>query len=73
MITNMKQSTKRATGITLLLLLMNLCVFADFNVRDYGAKGDGKALDSPAIFQSIRMGDIPISTTPLSGQKDRRM
>ena len=69
----MKQSTKRATGITLLLLLMNLCVFADINVRDYGAKGDGKTLDSPAIFQSIRMGDIPISTTPLSGQKDRRM
>ena len=39
-ITNMKQSTKRATGITLLLLLMNLCVFADLdalteeNLRD---------------------------------------
>ena len=69
----MKQSTKRATGITLLLLLMNLCVFAYFYVRDYRDKGDGKTLDSPAILQSIRMGAITISTTPLSGQKDRRM
>ena len=24
-----------------------------FNVRDFGAKGDGKALDSPAINKAI--------------------
>src|SRR5262250_449643 len=32
---------------------MSLRAAADFNIRDYGATGDGKTLDSPAINRAI--------------------
>ena len=43
------------TRITLmtLLLMLTMAVRANYDVRQYGAKGDGKTLDSPAINQAI--------------------
>lgn len=41
---------------TLLVLLCTMCainVWADYNVKDYGAVGDGRTLDSPAINAAI--------------------
>lgn len=38
---------------TILSLLIALCAFADFNVKKYGAKGNGTAIDSPAFNAAI--------------------
>ena len=44
---------KKVSAIILSIMLA-VPAFADFNVRDYGAKGDGKTLDSPAIDKAIQ-------------------
>lgn len=41
------------TLLTSFLLTVPYCVAGIYNVRDYGAKGDGKTLDSPAINSAI--------------------
>ena len=38
---------------SLIGLLISPAVFANYNVRDFGAKGDDKNIDSPAINQAI--------------------
>lgn len=42
-------------SLTILALLTQMCALAGgiYNVKDFGAKGDGKALDSPAINAAI--------------------
>lgn len=37
----------------MLSMIWTVAALADYNVRDYGAKGDGKTLDSPAINAAI--------------------
>jgi len=39
--------------ITLTVLLSAIASYADYNIKDYGAIGDGKSLDSPAINAAI--------------------
>ena len=50
---NSKPNKKR---IYLLLTLLASCLYlqaATYNVRDFGAKADGKTIDSPAINRAI--------------------
>ena len=45
----------RLTITTLLIGLLTGCgTPAEYNVTDYGAKGDGKSIDSPAINKAIQ-------------------
>ncbi|MBQ0074231.1 MAG: glycoside hydrolase family 28 protein, partial [Prevotella sp.] len=39
--------------MTLLAVVCALQMMADYNVKDFGAKGDGTTLDSPAINAAI--------------------
>ena len=39
--------------MTFLAVVCALQMMADYNVRNYGAKGDGVTLDSPAINAAI--------------------
>ena len=43
----------KKTLLTILLCCTCLSTFAAVNIRDFGAKGDGKTLDSPAINAAI--------------------
>ncbi len=45
---------KLTITIMLMALLTACSTPAEYNVRDYGAKGNGKAIDSPAINKAIR-------------------
>ena len=45
----------KLTLTTLLIALLTACSTpAEYNVRDFGAKGNGKAIDSPAINKAIQ-------------------
>lgn len=39
--------------LTMLAVICALQMMADYNVKDFGAKGDGTTLDSPAINAAI--------------------
>ncbi len=44
---------KRSLILISALIFISSEVFAGFNVRDFGARGDGKSIDSPAINKAI--------------------
>ncbi len=44
----------KKVSVIIVSIMLAVPAFADFNVRDYGAKGDGKTLDSPAIDKAIQ-------------------
>lgn len=48
-----KPDMKKVSLILICLLTAVLCCAATYNVRDYGAKGDGKCLDSKYINIAI--------------------
>ena len=57
--------------IYLLLSLLTGCLYmqaAIYNVRDFGAKADGKAIDSPAINRAIeaahKKAEVPYTCLP---------
>lgn len=57
--------------IYLLLSLLTGCLYmqaAIYNVRDFGAKADGKAIDSPAINRAIELphkkAEVPYTCLP---------
>ena len=45
--------TKRIALLVLLCCICTINIWADYNVKDFGAKGDGTTLDSPAINAAI--------------------